>query len=218
MHIKRTKMPKTWPVPRKGKRQRFIAVATHASTKSISLLAILRDILKIAETRKEVKHIVNNGDVKVNNKIRKSDTFPVQTFDTISLEKSKKYYVVEIVNRKFALKEISKKEAGLKIIKILGKTILANKKIQMNLEDGHNVLTDIEFNVGDSVIYNTILNKIEKILSLKKGANVEIVIGKHAGKKGKVLDIELLKRGKNYKIKLDDVEVLLPYKTILVIN
>ena len=211
-------MPKSWPVPRKGKRQRFVAVSAHASTKSISLLAILRDVLKVANTRKEVKYIVNNGDVKVNNKIRKNDTFPLQTFDTISLDKMKKYYVVEIVNRKFALKEISEKKTGTKIIKILGKTIIENNKTQMNLGDGHNILTDTKFNVGDSIIYNTISSKIEKVIPLQKGANVEIIIGKHAGKKGEVIDIEPLRRGRNYKIKLEDSEVLLPYKTILVIN
>ncbi len=218
MHIKRTKMPKTWPVPRKGKNQRFIANVSHAKKKSISLLAILRDILKIADTRKEAKYIVYNGDVKVNNKIRKNDTFPVQTFDTISLEKAKKYYRLEIVNKKFSLKEITKKESETKIIKIYGKTILPQNILQMNLEDGHNLLSKESFNVGDSVIYNTLSNKVEKIISLKKGSKVEVISGKHAGQKGKITGIESLTKGKMYKIKLEEIEVSLPYKTILVIG
>jgi len=218
MHIKRTKMLKTWPVPRKGKRQRFVAVSSHANTNSISLLAILRDVLKVASTRKEAKHIVNNGDIKVNNKVRKNDVYPVQTFDTIGMEKSKKYYRLEIVNKKFSLKEVTKKESETKIIKISGKTVLGKDKIQMNLEDGHNIITKTKFNVGDSIIFNTLTDKVEKVLPLKKGATVEIIIGKHAGKTGKIVEIEALKKGKSYKIKLEDVEVSLPYKTVLVIN
>ena len=61
-------------------------------------------------------------------------------------------------------------------------------------------------------------NKINKILSLKKGAKVEIVIGKHAGQKGEIVDFEKLKRGKDYSIKLENGKIVsLPYKTILVI-
>lgn len=218
MHVKRTKMPKTWPIPRKGKRQRFIALPSHSSSKSISLLAILRDILKIAETRKEAKYIVNNGDVKINNIIRKDEKYGVQTFDVISLEKAKKYYRLEIVNKKFALKEISAKEAKTKTIKIIGKTQINKKTIQMNLDDGSNILTKETFSVGDSIIFNNIDKKIEKILPLKKGAKVEIISGKHAGQEGEVISIEDLRREKSYQIKLKDSIVPLPIKTILVIG
>lgn len=212
-------MPKTWPIARKGKRQRFIAVPSHGTSKGITILYILRDILKIAATRKEAKKILFQGDVKINNKIRKDDAFPVQVFDTISLEKGKQHYRLEIVNKKFQLKEISAKESEEKIVKIKNKTILVKNKVQMNLEDGTNMLTKEKFNVGDSIIINTKTNKVTKILPLKKGAKVEVVIGKHAGKKGELVGITELRRGKDYLIKLEDKsQVSLPYKTILVIK
>lgn len=212
-------MPTAWPIARKGKRQRFIAVPSHATTKGITILYLLRNVLKVAETRKEAKKILFQGDVKINNKVRKEDTFPVQVFDTMSLEKGKKHYRLEIINKKFQLKEISEKEAEEKIVKIANKTILGKGKVQMNLEDGTNVLTKDKFNVGDSIIVNTKTDKIVKVLPLKKGANVEVVIGKHAGKKGELVGFEKLRRGKDYSIKLEDgVTVSLPYKTILVIK
>jgi len=218
MHIKKNVMPKTWPVPRKGKRKRFVAVPSHATSKGISLLFVLRDLLKVAKTRKEVRYMTLNELVKVNNKIRTDENFPVQVFDVVNLENAKKNYRLEIVNKKFSLKEISDKEAATKIVKIIGKTILERKKVQMNLDDGANILTKEKFNVGDSIVFNTKEDKIEKVLALKKGAEIEVVVGKHAGKKGVLSGFEELVRGKNYVIKLEDREVSLPFRTILVIG
>ena len=219
MHIKKTKMPTSWPVPRKGRGKRFVAVPSHATSKGISLLFLLRDVLGIAKTRKEAKYMTLNGMVKVNNVARKDENFPVQVFDVLGLEKGGLNYRLEIVNRKFALNEIPVSEAGSKIVKISGKKILKSGKVQMNLDDGQNVLSKIKFSIGDSVVLNTIDNKVEKVLSLKVGAKVEIVLGKHAGEKGELVGFEELVRGRDYKIKLEDGrEVSLPYRTILVIG
>ena len=129
------------------------------------------------------------------------------------------HYRLEIVNKKFELKEISSQEAEQKIVKIKGKKILKQNKVQMNLEDGNNILSTEKFNVGDSIILNTKTDKIVKVLKLQKGAKVEIVLGKHAGIKGELIELEELKRGKDFLIKLEDgKKVSLPYKTILVIG
>ena len=159
-----------------------------------------------------------NGMVQVNNQIRKDENFPVQVFDTINLEKAKLNYRLEIVNKKFNLVKISDKDAENKIVKIRGKKILGVKKIQMNLDDGQNIVTKEKFSVGDSVVLNTKEKKIVKVLPLKEGAMVEIVVGKHAGDKGKLVGFEELTRGRSYQIKLKDKTVSLPYKTILVIG
>ncbi len=218
MHIKKTQMPKTWPVPRKGRGKRFVAVPSHAISKGISILFLLRDVLKIVKTRKEARHMTLNEMVKINNKIRKDVNFPVQVFDTINLEKASLNYRLEIVSKKFNLVKISAKDAEKKVIKIVGKKTLGIKKVQMNLDDGQNFLTKEKFSVGDSVVLNTKENKIEKILPLTEGAKVEIITGKHAGEKGDLTGFKELVRGRDYIIKLEDKTVSLPYKTILVIE
>ena len=218
MHIKKNEMPTTWPLPRKGRGKRFIAVPSHATGKGISLLFVLRDVLKIARSRKEARYMTLNGMVKVNNKIRKDENFPVQVFDVINLEKAKLNYRLEIVNRKFSLKEISNKESAHKIVKIRGKKIIGKNKVQINLDDGQNMITKEKFSVGDSVLLNTKDDKIEKILPLKEGAEIEVISGKHAGEKGKLVGFEELVRGRTYVIKLEKGEVSLPFKTILVIG
>lgn len=227
MHIKKTSMPVSWPVPRKGRGRRFIAVPSHATSKGISLLFLLRDVLKIVKTRKEARHMTLNGMVKVNNKVRKNENFPVQVFDTLNLSASQdvrdqkssvRNYRLEILNRKFRLVEVSAKDAESKIVCIVGKRLLAGGVVQMNLDDGQNFLTKEKFSVGDSVVLNTKEDRIEKVLPLKEGAKVEIILGKHAGEKGKLVGFEELVRGRNYRIKLEGREVSLPFKTILVIG
>ena len=218
MHIKKTQMPKSWPVPRKGRGKRYMAVPSHGTSRGISLLFLLRDVLKLVKTRKEARHMTLNGMVKVNNKIRHDENFPVQVFDVVNLEKAKLNYKLEIVNKKFKLVEVSGKDADSKIVKIAGKKVLGKDRVQMNLDDGQNIITKEKFSVGDSVLLNTKEGKIVKILPLKEGASVEIVVGKHAGERGKLERFEELVRGKNYVVKLKDKTVSLPYKTILVIG
>ncbi len=211
-------MPKIWPLARKGRKKKFIAVPSHSLNKGISLLFILRDMLKIVYTRKEARYITSNSLVKVNNKIRKDENFPVKVLDTISLEKENLNYRLEIINKKFKLKKITNQESKGKTVKISGKKILSKKRVQINLDDGQNFLTKEKFSVGDSVIINTQENKIDKILSLKRGVTIEITLGKHAGEKGKLIGFKNLPKEKNCIVKIKEKEVVLPYKAVLVIE
>jgi small subunit ribosomal protein S4e len=220
VHIKKTKMPNTWPIPRKGKGKRFVAVPSHGVKKGISLLFLIRDVLNLAKTRKEVRIMTLGGMVKINNKIRYDENFPVNVLDIVnlSIDKENRFYRLEIVNKKFNLVEIKEKDADSKIVKIIGKKIIKNDLIQMNLRDGQNFLSKNKFSVGDSALLDTKKGKIVKILNLKKGAKVEIIAGKHAGEKGELVGFEDLIRGRNYEIKLEHGVVKLPYKTILVVG
>jgi small subunit ribosomal protein S4e len=220
-HVKKSMMPKSWPVPRKGKRKRFIAIPSHGLNDGISLLFLLRDVLKIAATRKEARYMTLNGIVKINNKVKHNENFPVNVLDVLCLENKETvlYYKLEIIKSKFSLIEIDKKDANSKIIKIVGKKILVGGDVQMNLQDGQNVVSKDKFRVGDSVLMNTKEGKIEKVLGLKKGARIEILNGKHAGEKGEIVGFEDLVRGRNYEIKFESGSLVrLPYKAILVVG
>ncbi|RMD45520.1 hypothetical protein D6829_02155 [Candidatus Pacearchaeota archaeon] len=216
MHIKRNRAPTKWPIPRKG--STFVVRPSHALSKGIPLLIVLRDVLKIARIRKEVKYMLTNGMVLVNSKERKDEKFPLQLFDTLTLKNSNQNFRLEVVNRKFQLVEIKKEEASKKIVKVIGKKILKNKKVQINLDDGHNFLTKHKFSVGDSAVIDLAKGKVERILPLKKGAQVEVIGGKHAGERGELIKVEELKRGRMYVIKIGEKEVKLPLKTLLVIG
>jgi small subunit ribosomal protein S4e len=216
MYTTRSKIPNDWPINRKG--TKYVITTSHANRSSIPILFVVRDILKIAKKRKEVKAILMQGQIKVNLRVIKDEGFPIQIDDVINLEKSNKNYRLELEKGKLELKEINEKDSTKKIVKIIGKTILPEKKIQLNFRDGQNIITNEKVNVGDSIVLGLKEMKIEKVLPLKEGANIEIIGGKYAGDKGKLKLIQERERGKRYIIKIKDGEIDLPFKLIKVIE
>lgn len=216
MHKTRSEMPKEWPLPRKG--TKYFIVGTHATDKGIPLVIALRDILKIVDTAKEARIMILNGEVRVNQQVRKNERFPVRLFDILSLEKAKKNYKLDIAGKRVQLKEVSAKESEKKTIKIVGKVLLAKDKLQMNLEDGSNFLVKEKFFVGDSAVIALKENKVEKIVPMKEGARVLIVSGRHSGKEGKIKEMASDASGKSYLVKFEEGEANLPLKTLQAIE
>ena len=81
------------------------------------------------------------------------------------------------------LRKFKKKKLSVKYQRSQTK-ILRGKKVQLNLSDGRNYLSDIKCKVNDSVIINFKNEKIEKCLSLAEKKEVVVFAGKHAGKIG----------------------------------
>ncbi len=188
-HLKRQSISKSWPIIRKGN----TFVVKPISKKGIPLLIVLRELLKIAQTREEVKTAIQRKYLLVNNKPVKDEKMGMVLFDTLSILPSKIYYRLELSEKgKFELKEIKEDEANKKPAKIINKKTLAGKKIQLNLNDGGNFLVEPKFScaTNDSVIINFKNKKIEKCIPLKEKANIIIFAGKHSGKIGQVEEIK----------------------------
>ena len=123
-HLKRQEIPRNWPVQRKG--TTFIVKPT--SGKGIPLLVLLRDILKVAQTRKELKKAIYKKNILVNNRIVKDEKIGLTIFDTISFVHSKKYYQVTLSEKgKFNLIEIKEDAIKSKPVKIINKRVLKGK-------------------------------------------------------------------------------------------
>jgi small subunit ribosomal protein S4e len=184
-HLKRQSVPKTWTIPRKGKKY-----VVKPKANGIPLLIALRDMIDVAQNRKEVKRAVHTNNILINGKPAKDETNTLTLFDSITIVPSNKSYRLTIAESgKYSFVEIDSKENNKKVSKIIDKRILKGKKAQLNLEDGNNVLSEIKFNVNDSAILNTTEKKIEKIIPLKEGAKVLIFLGKHIGETGKIKNI-----------------------------
>ena len=71
----------------------------------------MRDILHLAKKRKELKKIIDEKKIKINDKIVREDNLSMLLFDTLRIDEMKKYYRLVISeNKKVALVEISEKE------------------------------------------------------------------------------------------------------------
>jgi len=212
-HLKRQKAPKNWPIHRKG--TKYVVRPNFNIEKGIPVLIILRDILKVAQNRKDVKKIINAKQILLNNKLVKDEKNNVLLFDILSIIPTKKFYRMELSDKgKFDIKEINIKDAGKKIAKIINKKIIKGKKVQLNLSDGRNFLSDLKCNVKDSVLINFEKKNIETIIPLKEKAKAIVFEGKHAGEIGIINKIK--DKTAEVKIKNKNVEILI--KQLMVIK
>lgn len=196
-HLKKVAMPNSWPLPKKG--GKFILRTMPAGTEMnlcIPLGIVIRDLMKLASTIKEVKLILNNEEILVNCKRIREIKYPVCFLDTISIPSQKKHIRLSINNReKLIIVDITKEEENIKPCQIIKKTILGKDRIQINLHDGNNVLMkgikDIkEYRIGDTVLIDMKTKKIVKHLPLKEGVEIFIFKGVHTASKGIVKEIK----------------------------
>lgn len=207
-HLKRQAVPKSWPVPRKG--TTFVVKPNANLEKGIPVLIAVRDLLKIAKNRKEVKKAINAKNILVNGKVPKDERNSVSLFDVLTIVPSKENYKITLKeNGKFNAEKISDKDAGHKISKVIGKKVLKGKKIQLNLSDGRNVLFDKDCKINDSVLFDFSKKKIEKIIPLKEKSSVIVFAGKHAGKKGTIEKVKAERKMASIKTKENKINVLI---------
>jgi small subunit ribosomal protein S4e len=213
-HLKRQKAPRNWPIERKG--TTFVVKPSSNHEGGLPLLIVLRDVLKAVQNRKEVKRAIHNKLILLNNRLVREDKTTVLLFDTIHLIPSKKSYRLELSeNGKFKVSEIKETEINNKIAKIVDKKILKGKKVQINLGDGKNFLSDIKCTVGDSALINFKDKKIEKCLPLQEKANAVVFEGKHSGQKGTI--DKLIPERKMAKLSIEGKEVNVLIKQLMVV-
>lgn len=188
-YMKRLAMPKTWPLARKGS----IYVAKPLPGRELQRSMPLSIVIKLAgfaSSTREVKFILNEARALVNGKVVKEKSHPIGLFDAVSFPTIKKSFRLLFKNKKLFLHPISEAEAKIKPARIVNKTTLKGKKIQINLDDGRNLLAPASssYNVGDTLIID-----FEKLstspLKLEKGALVYLLGGKHLGNTAKLIEI-----------------------------
>ncbi len=215
MHLKRQKAPKNWPIYRKG--TKYVARPRSDVGKGISLLIVLRDMLKIVQNRKEAKRAIHLQNILINNRRARGEKESILLFDTIKIVPKKRSYMLDLTEKgKITVSEIKENESGQKVAKIINKKILKGGKTQLNLSDGRNFISDIKCNTNDSALINLEKKKIEKCIPLKEGSEIIVFAGKHAGKKGSIRKID--KENKTAEIKTRDKKINVLIKQIMAIK
>src|SRR3989344_5398128 len=191
-HLKLVAAPKAWFVRRKTNVFTLRpSPGAHSLDYGMPLGLLLRDELKVASTMGEAQKIASNKEVMVDGVARTNHRFIVGLFDVLSIPKLKKYYRM-LLDRKgrLMLTEISAKEATIKLVKVVGKTPKKGGKIQFNLHDGRNIVSDSSAVVGDSFVITLPSASITKALPAKKGAKVFLIKGKYAGAVGVLKEVK----------------------------
>ena len=141
--LKRKPAPRFWPIHRKE--LPWVVKPSsgcHSLQNCLPLTLVLRDILGVAQTRKESKMILSEGKVQVNGEVRKKDDFPVGLMDVISLPEANKYYRVMPSHKGLILNPISKEESAFTLHRVEDKSTVKNG-VQVSLHNGSNMLIKV---------------------------------------------------------------------------
>jgi small subunit ribosomal protein S4e len=197
--LKRKPAPAFWPIHRKD--MPWVAKpssGSHSLEKCLPLTLVLRDILGVAQTRKEGKLILAQGKVSVDGKIRKKDDFPVGLMDVISMPDAGKYYRVMPSHKGLVLTPISKEHSNIKLVRVENKTPVHNG-VQIALHDGSNMLikvadaknpVEVTYETFDILKMSYPEKQVVQSLKTKEGNIAIITGGKNIGKQGKIVEIE----------------------------
>ncbi len=214
MRTKTEQTPNFWPV---GRKERPFTTSPrpgpHPRGHCLPLLVIVRDILNLANNSREAKNIIKFGHVKVDQLIRKDHRFPAGLFDVISIDNDN--YRVVPVKGGLGLIEISKSDSKSKLCKVVDKHTLKKGKVQLNLNDGNNLLTDKKIPTKSTLVLDIPDKKISKELSLKKGMVAMVSRGKNSGLTGKIKKLMEIEGSKGNIVVLEtgdkDIEIAEDY-------
>ncbi len=191
-HLKREMSPKFWPIHRK---EHVWTVKTnsgpHAFKESMPLLVVVRDLLGYAKTGKEAKMLIKDGKVLVDGKPRRDECYPTGLMDIVELPDAEQMFrVLPAKGGRMKLHPIKGGEAGFKLCRIVGKTIVKGEGTQVNLHDGRNIIPpdddETQYKVNDVIQLKVPEQEILGHVSFEQGVHAIITGGRSQGVRGLV--------------------------------
>ncbi len=205
MHLTRAETTRKIPIVRKG--TQYTARALSHQDSGVPVVIAVRDMLKIARTASEVKAMIKQKLLAINGRKVRDYREPILLYSI--LEAGDTYRLTLLPTGRFSFE---KTKDTSRIAKVIGKKMLKNKIIQINLHDDTNVLSKENISLGDSLELG-IDNKVKRVIKLEKGKKALIITGKSIGLIGTVKNIE----GRSVYIELNGREVHLDKDYLMVL-
>jgi small subunit ribosomal protein S4e len=144
---------------------------------------IIRDVIGLARSTREVRTILHNSLAKVDGRVVKDARRGVGVMDVLTLGEDN-YRCVLDTNGRLRYRLISADEASWKVCRIEGKTTIKGGKTQVHLHDGRNIIVDEagEHKTGDSLKISLPEQKIIEHIKFGEGTRCMLVGGIHVGK------------------------------------
>jgi small subunit ribosomal protein S4e len=203
-HLKRLAVPKSWPIKKKS----TVYVTrplpgAHPINLGMPLNIVLKEILEIAKTSREVREIIRVG-IFVDGRQVRDEKYLVGFMDVITFTNTEDAYRLLINKNGFiAAVKLDQKESKIKMSKITGKTLVRGK-MQLNLLDGRNILVDKdEYKKGDVLLLELPTQKIKEKVTLEKGSKIYLLGGRHIGQIHTVENVT----GKKIALRSEDGQV-----------
>jgi small subunit ribosomal protein S4e len=148
---------------------------------------VIRDVLGLAKTSREVRFILHNELAKIDGRIVKDTRRGVGLMDVLSLG-DEHYRCVLDHNGRLRYRTISAEEAAWKVCRIEGKTTIKGGQTQLNLHDGRNIIVDdpSQYNTGDSLKLGLPEQTIVDHIRFGEGTRCYLIGGGHVGETANV--------------------------------
>lgn len=186
-HLKAYAAPKSWTILRKV--TKWIVrpnPGAHEMRRSMPIGLLLKQ-LKLAKTAREVKHVLGQGVVHVDGKKVFDQHFSVGFMDIVKIGGETTVRCMIDKKGRLVFLPVGKDEETKKVNRIVRKQSVPGGKVQMTLSDGRNLLKDkASEQVGDSLVMSVPDQVVLDHISLKKGATVMLMGGRHTGHVGQI--------------------------------
>ena len=216
-HMKRLTMPRSWPLPRKS--SVWIQKPNpcgHPLDLCMPMGVILRDVLGVAQNRREAKKILHSKLVKVDGAIETDIGRGVGLMDVLTVG-DVSYKCVLDTNGKLRYSTIPAKEALTKICRVMGKTTIKGAKTQVHLHDGRNLLfnENPEYKTGDSLVISLPDQEVKSYHKFEEGSIAYLTGGNHIGELATVRGQDIKRSSKANEVQFDDFGTISDYVFII---
>ena len=216
-HMKRLTMPRSWPLPRKT--SVWIQKPNpcgHPLDLCMPMGVILRDVLGVAQNRREAKKILHSKLVKVDGAIETDIGRGVGLMDVLTVG-DVSYKCVLDTNGKLRYRTIPAKEASTKICRVMGKTTIKGAKTQVHLHDGRNLLfnENPEYKTGDSLVISLPDQEVKSYHKFEEGSIAYLTGGNHIGELATVRGQDIKRSSKANEVQFDDFGTISDYVFII---
>ena len=216
-HMKRLTMPRSWPLPRKS--SVWIQKPNpcgHPLDLCMPMGVILRDVLGVAQNRREAKKILHSKLVKVDGAIETDIGRGVGLMDVLTVV-DVSYKCDLDTNGKLRYRTIPAKEALTKICRVMGKTTIKGAKTQVHLHDGRNLLfnENPEYKTGDSLVISLPDQEVKSYHKFEEGSIAYLTGGNHIGELATVRGQDIKRSSKANEVQFDDFGTISDYVFII---
>ena len=220
--MKRISSPRLWDISRKE--ARFVTKPSpgpHPIESCYSLAVVLRDLLGMVSTQKEVVQVLTRGEVLVDGTARHDPGFPVGLFDAVSIPKEGKAFRLVPSPDGLVPRDIASSEAGMKLCRVKSKVKVPGGHIQYGLHDGRSLLDDkLSASCGDTLVLKVPGQSVVDSVKLAKGTTGLVVTGERAGQVGRIIGVKkgTSSREKMVELSLPSGETELPERLIFAVG
>lgn len=187
-HQKRLPTPKHYPIPRKHGTYVSTIKGSRSTENGIPAVLFLREVTGYAETMKDAKEIIRDGNLLRNGSRIRDVKEGIGILDVVEIPGAEEAY--RVVRRNEELEFVPVQEGSAYAGKIVDKSVDGDKFVY-RLHSGENYRSEKEYETGNTLVFGDSVEELE----FEEGAEVLAVDGSHAGKTGEVEEIH--ERGMN---------------------